>query len=440
VWLRASVACRDACGRYRESKKGEIMRPITDLTDRGAMQKAIREALEAHKNGRDFVDLYPHGYERSGRWVVRVDSVEIDSKPLAATAFYHQHNEFPVYIRGGTRALRTALRQVGYELEERKGPVWTTPTGTRGTKSDFAALYGGGTLGGIQPSSTSKNVLLYSDPAVGTAFGYNFDGWTADGETYSYTGEGQRGPQNLRSGNGAILNHKAHGRSLRLLVADGYADGKTRAKDRIYVGEFTLDESHPYSIEDALDMDGQMRTVYVFHLKPVGEVLHRGADYSAAPMTPKSEAVAEKVALETHLASEFESSGSGPVTAEKREQALVEKFSEVLAERGHQLSRWKITPPESTRPLYSDIFDETAGILYEAKAKSTRNHVRMGLGQILDYKRYTPAEVTAFALLLPAEPHSDLLNLLRGQGLGAVWPDAQTGLFVQLTVDDSKPF
>ncbi|MDI2034759.1 hypothetical protein PJL15_01881 [Paenarthrobacter nitroguajacolicus] len=60
--------------------------------------------------------------------------------------------------------------------------------------------------------------------------------------------------------------------------------------------------------------------------------------------------------------------------------------------------------------------------------------------QIVDYKRYTPLEVKHFALLLPAEPHSDLLDLLRCHGLGAIWPEAQTSRFVKLADNGFDPF
>lgn len=429
------------------------MHQLDKLDSAEAMAAAVEEALEAERSGQNFAARYSDGstrnFRRSSKWVVRIQGVAIDSKPLVAAAYKYQFgHELSQKLHGGSDVLVAALARFGYELEPRAADraaatsdpdPWVTAVGEVGSKKEFAKLYGGSTMGGIQPSGQTNNVLIYSDPAVGTAHGYNFDGWTADGQTYSYTGEGQYGPQTLQGGNGAILHHKAQGRSLRLFVSDGYV-GKTRTKKRIYVGEFAIDEAHPYSVEDALDNDGQMRTVYVFHLKPVGESVRRPQDYSAAPMTPNAEAVAEKVPLENHLVSEFETAGSGATTAEKREQALVDRFREVLAGRGHELSRWKITPPESTRPLYSDIFDETTGTLYEAKAKSTRNHVRMGLGQILDYKRYTPSEVKDFALLLPSEPHFDLLDLLRRHDLGAIWPDAQTGKFRRLAPGGSDNF
>ena len=420
------------------------MHQLDELDSPSAMQAAIDEALEAAASGRDFASRYSDGhsvsFRRSNRWIVRVGSVELDSKPLVAAAYENQFGrKLTEKLHGGCDAIARALDKFGYKMEPRTEDGWVTPVGAAGTKKEFAKLYGGSTMGGIQPSKQTNNILIYSDPSIGTTYGYNFDGWSADGNTFSYTGEGRRGPQTLTGGNGAILHHQSRSRALRLFVADGYV-GKSRSKKRIYVGEFVLDDAHPYSVEDAADEDGVMRTVYVFHLIPAGDALQRIEDYSAAPMTPQSQAVAEMVPLERHLVPGFETTGSGPASAEKREQALVEHFIKELTARGHGLSRWKITPPESTRPLYSDIYDETTGILYEAKAKSTRNHVRLGLGQILDYRRYTPAEVKAFSLLLPAEPHWDLLSLLRSQDIGAVWPNAEAGGFSRLTSNGVDAF
>lgn len=408
------------------------------------MQAAIDEALAAVAADEDFASRYSDGhsqkFRRSNRWIVRVGNVELDTKPLVTAAYVKQFDhKLTEKLHGGSDVIARALEKFGYMMEPRSEDGWVTPVGAVGTKKDIAKLYGGSTRGGIQPSKRTNNILIYSDPSVGKTYGYNFDGWSADGSTYSYTGEGRRGPQTLTGGNGAIRHHRSRNRALRLFVADGYVE-KSRSKKRVYVGEFVLDGEHPYSVEDAPDEDGVMRTVYVFHLKPVGDSLQRTEDYSSASMTPQAQAATEKVPLERHNVAAFFTTGSGPVTAEKREQALVEHFTEKLTTRGHTLSRWKITPPETTKPLYSDLYDETTGILYEAKATSTRNHVRLGLGQILDYMRHTPAEVKAFSLLLPAEPHWDLLNLLRSQNVGAVWPDAQSGEFCRLTNDGVAPF
>lgn len=428
------------------------MHQLDKLDSAAAMAAAVQEALEAATTGQDFASRYSDGasirFRRSNKWIVRFGDVEIDSKPLLAAAYKNQFgHDLTEKIYGGTDVLTRTLARFGYKLELREGGrtaasphpyTWQTSVGDEGSKQDFSNLYGGSTRGGIQPSAKTPNVLLYSDPAVGVAFGYNFDGWSADGQTYSYTGEGRRGPQTLKSGNGAILRHKEQKRALRLFVVDG-KEAESGGKNRVYVGEFSLDEDHPYSIEDAKDEEDVVRTVYVFHLRPVGEVLRRDEDFSVAPMAPKRDARAERVPLENQNSTTFTTSGSEPAVAEKREQLLVEAFQTALMARGHAYCRWQITPPESTRPLFTDVYDKTSGILYEAKSEASRNNIRLGLGQILDYKRYLP-EVQGFSLLLPAAPHVDLLDLLASYHVGAVWRDTGTGVFMQRVEGQTSPF
>src|SRR4051794_13490841 len=91
---------------------------------------------------------------------------------------------------------------------------WTLEPGDSIERKALQAVYGGRTQGGIGPSRRSPNVLLFSDLVAGEPHGY-FDGWMPDG-LFHYTGEGQFGDQRMASGNGAILNHRAEGRSLRL--------------------------------------------------------------------------------------------------------------------------------------------------------------------------------------------------------------------------------
>ncbi|WP_156507309.1 hypothetical protein [Arthrobacter sp. OY3WO11] len=417
------------------------------------MAAAVEEALEAARSGQAFAARYTDSaslrFRQSAKWIVRVGDVEVDSKALLAAAYKNQFGrDLSEKIYGGTDVVVRTLARFGHKLELRQDAqagapphsgTWVTSPGDDGSKQDFSDLYGGSTRGGIQPSAKTPNVLLYSDPAVGVTYGYNFDGWSEDGKTYSYTGEGRRGPQTLKSGNGAILRHKEQGRALRLFVVDGEEVAETGGKNRVYIGEFSLDEEHPYSIEDAKDVEGVLRTVYVFHLKPVGDVLRRDEDLSVAPMAPRRDARAQQVPLENQNSTTFATSGSEPAVAEKREQQLVDAFQEVLATRGHAYCRWQITPPESTRPLFTDVYDETSGILYEAKSEASRNNVRLGLGQILDYRRYLPG-VQHFSLLLPAAPHIDLLDLLASYHVGAVWRDPGTGVFMQHVREQTMPF
>jgi hypothetical protein len=94
---------------------------------------------------------------------------------------------------------------------------------------------------------------------VGKKYGYNFDGWMPDG-CYHYTGEGQHGDQEMKSGNAAIFRHKQDLRALRLFKG---VHGEVE-----YLGEFETDEERPYYTTDAPEAgDGPVRSVIVFRLR-----------------------------------------------------------------------------------------------------------------------------------------------------------------------------
>jgi hypothetical protein len=113
---------------------------------------------------------------------------------------------------------------------------WTLSPGEAIRRVDLHAAYGGRRQGGIAPSARTPNVLIFSDPASGEQHGY-FDGWHDDG-FFHYTGEGQRGDQQMRAGNAAILNHVRDGRALR--VFDGAGGVVT------YMDEFERADDDPY--------------------------------------------------------------------------------------------------------------------------------------------------------------------------------------------------
>ncbi|MFF1356931.1 P-loop NTPase fold protein [Streptomyces sp. NPDC058297] len=146
--------------------------------------------------------------------------------------------------------------------------------GMTATRAEIKNLYGGGTQGGIVPSATTNNVLLFSDPAAGHRFGY-FDGWLADedarGPIFEYTGAGATGDQTFERGNKAILNHVEDGRSLRVFTAAGIVEGSQTILHR-YVGEFKVDTEQPYVLRQASDGNGISRNVIIFRLRPTGPV------------------------------------------------------------------------------------------------------------------------------------------------------------------------
>src|SRR3984893_3652104 len=119
---------------------------------------------------------------------------------------------------------------------ERLDPsVWELEPGDEIERTALQARYGGRTQGGNGPSRKSPNVMLFSDPIAGEPHG-NFDGWRDD-VCFHYSGEGQRGDQQMKSGNAAILNHEVEGRALRLFLgARGWVT---------YKGEFEVAADRP---------------------------------------------------------------------------------------------------------------------------------------------------------------------------------------------------
>ncbi|MBD3923291.1 hypothetical protein IEZ26_01550 [Nocardioides cavernae] len=236
---------------------------LQDLTSTEAVLAAIEEC---DKLGRDaFLDRYGFGEART--YFLEYGGRRYDSKAIAGVAYGKQHarplrsEEFS----GGHDTVARKLTGLGFYVTQ-PDRRWTTPIGAVMTKAEITSLYGGSIYGGIEPSNTSPNVMLYTDPSEGVSHGYKFDEW-AVGEpgVFYYTGEGRFGDQELTHGNRAILEHDDSGRVLRLWAA---VDGKQQPGGKLhrYVGAFAVDPEAPYVREDAPDTAGDLRKVLVFRL------------------------------------------------------------------------------------------------------------------------------------------------------------------------------
>jgi len=298
---------------------------------------------------------------------------------------------------------------------------WNLKPGDGLTRESRRKDFGGALYGGIEPSAKSPNIFVYSDPKRGSAYGYKYDGWNSDQSVYLYTGEGRVGDQLLTHGNKAILEHKSTGRSLRLFVADGPVSNESNEKNHIYLGEFEIDEEFPYYQADALDESKKdIRTEFVFRLKPIGEVIKRASDKSQETEA-RSKQTAELVELEKNLTDLFTTSGSEPSVGERREGKLVEDFTEHLKRLGHKVQRWKLTPKGEIKSFLTDPYDLTEGHLYEAKGSAAREKVRMAVGQLLDYRRLMDSPPRRMSVLLPHEPSSDIKSFLASYEIGCTW-------------------
>ncbi|KPM55182.1 restriction endonuclease [Frankia sp. R43] len=276
-------------------------------------------------------------------------------------------------------------------------------------RRDVHARYGGRRQGGIGPSRSTPNVLLFTDPERGRAHGY-FDGWGDDG-CFHYTGEGQLGDQQMVQGNLSILRHREQGRALRLFRA---AQGGVE-----YLGPFEVDPDHPWYTSEAPETGGgPIRTVIMFRLRPQGLVQSFDAPL---PATPTAVSRVISVPVEISNTAQYGMTTSGePTTAFRREATLVHSYADHLRALGHEVCRKQIVPANESRPLFTDLYDATANELIEAKGTVTREAIRMGIGQLLDYGRFIDPP-PRLALLVPSKPRPDLLELCATVDVTAVW-------------------
>jgi hypothetical protein len=290
--------------------------------------------------------------------------------------------------------------------------IWALEPGEAIERTILHERYGGRVQGGIVPSRSSPNVMIFPDPLAPDAPG-SVDGWRADG-CFHYTGEGLHGDQLMKAGNASILSHLADGRALRLFRG-------TRGQI-IYEGEFVLDADTPFYTTDACEArGGAVRSVIVFRLRPL-DISSRPA---ASKLDPVIEARVEDVPIEQRWTEKaYVAPGQKADVTERREHDLVLAFRDHLLSKGHEVVRLKIVPSDEAKPLFADLLDRTGNTLFEAKGTVERGSIRMAVGQLLDYRRFLEPG-PRLAVLLPSLPRQDLRDYLQSAGIGLIWRDGK---------------
>ncbi|MCX4470690.1 hypothetical protein OOK41_10290 [Micromonospora sp. NBC_01655] len=293
--------------------------------------------------------------------------------------------------------------------------AWDIQLGDVLVRRQLHQRVGGSWQGGITRPANSSDVLLFSSPA-GARFGYDFDGWRPDG-AFHYTGEGQVGDQTFVRGNAAVRDHLDRGLRLRFF-------GEVKRSVVRYLGEFRVDPERPWYAEEARDRLGDLRKVIVFRLLPVdAEVPELDAASAGKPMV-------RDVPMEAHRAEAFQVEPKRePTAAERREADLVDRYVGAVTAEGGTTTRKEIKLPDLGRALYTDLFDGGRAELVEAKSSAARHHVRLALGQLLDYARYV--EHKSRAVLLPSYPGSDLVALLHSVNVACIY-EQEGGGFIRL--------
>ena len=303
---------------------------------------------------------------------------------------------------------------------------WTISIGDAVTRTDLAARYGGNKQAGIMASAQTANVMVFSDPIKAAQNGYDFDGWVG-ADLYQYTGDGQEGDQTWSPGNSRIRDHRNRGDSIRVFVANGIRPGTKGTIQQLYLGKFSLDETEPITRAECPDKNGENRSVIIFRLRPVGEVLRRAEDETEQPIGASDEpAQIQEVDLsiddigvqQQHNVS-FRRSAMQSVEGRRREADLVLRYETFLKKRNHDIGSKRISGRGLHSTLEVDLFDRTTGDLVEAKSEATRENIRYALGQVLDYRRFV--QPTSCAVLLPSLPSNELVELLTHNGVACVY-------------------
>lgn len=317
-----------------------------------------------------------------------------------------QNRRLPDLFRSvdGLGAGRWALRE---SPVPREFPL--TP-GDRIKRTELHAQYGGRQRGGISPSAVTPNVFLFSDPDTGSQHGY-YDKWMDDG-CFHYTGEGQRGDQEMAQGNSAILNHEKEGRRLRLF--------KGTSDFVIYQGEVDLAEDQPFYLDDAPETDGgPLRQVIIFRLRPLNDAMRPTIAEQAPSLLP---VVTDIDVEEQHTTTVIVTRTIGEAEAIRRESALVLSFKAHAKTNGMIAISKRIAPGNSAAAFRVDVYINQLNLLIEAKANSSRESFRMAIGQLADYRRFL--DKPACAILVPSQPRHDLLDLAKVEQIGVIWPSA----------------
>ena len=126
-------------------------------------------------------------------------------------------------------------------------------------RSELHNEFGGSRQSGISPSARYRIIFLFSGTS-GAQFGYN-DEWKNG--VFHYTGEGQVGDMEYLRGNLAIKDHLQNEKELHVFEQQEKAMVK-------YIGQMVCIGTYS---KQGLDKNGKNRSVIIFELAPLSEIV-----------------------------------------------------------------------------------------------------------------------------------------------------------------------
>ncbi|NBU72406.1 MAG: hypothetical protein EBS53_13360 [Bacteroidetes bacterium] len=227
-----------------------------------------------------------------------------------------------------------------------------------------------------------------------------FDG--SDGTFFLFCGQGQSGDQQMTRANEAL----AKARDIFVFESCG--------SDRLrFIGHAIY---HDHFMVFNKDRSGRRRKAIVHRLRLGTDSL----ETAVPPVNPiECNQLGDMVEEIPLVACRVKPAMSSATSREsrrilQREGELVNAFKLFLESRNHKVTQLRITPRYAAAPIMSDLCTET--FIAEAKGDTSRESIRMAIGQLADYGRFDKKKTKRFRVaLLPKEPNRDLVSLLHAQ-------------------------
>ena len=289
------------------------------------------------------------------------------------------------------------------------------------TRKEISARYGGDTQSGMVTPAGGRFIFLFSDPKVVHYHGYNFDGWvTPDQTAFDYTGHGTSGDQQFIRRNEVLRTSMADNREVHLFIAEGFVPGTQRRTHR-YEGKFETHPDHGWRYEFAPVGNGAHRKVIVFTLERVGDFTASVPIAVAPPASPPApELRVQEVAAEQTKAVLVHRAETAAMSVTRSERQIEDRLREKLRLE----LRLSIKPANSPSTLYTDVWDPAERELYEVKSSSSRQNIRMAIGQLLDYSRYIDGSEFKCVVVIPEYPGEDLIDFVLRNTMDLIYWDA----------------
>jgi len=280
--------------------------------------------------------------------------------------------------------------------------------GQKISKSAIHQALGGSDQHGMTSCQDKSAFLLFHNEAAGRKYGYDrWEGWQADG-SFHYTGQGASGDQKFTRSNKSLLSMAESGKPIYL-----FHTAKS-SEPYVYIGMVVLGEPR-FQIRTAPDAEAKLRQVIVFHLVPIGK-----AD---VPLHTEHAVVIETLekTWTPPPSGPLKSSTSPqiPLQIELEENKLQARFGEYMCSIGESVKAITISIVGQLGDLRPDFYLESRNWVVEAKPSGSREHVRLAIGQVLDYShllRIAGKEMEP-AILLPVAPPNDLAELVASLGI-----------------------